>query len=82
MPMEALQDNKNKTVKLLELFTTTPVFRFKGTIKINVTFVHLIYFIYSIYIISQYYRKLDGGEIRSYCMLVIYELLTASTSIS
>lgn len=29
MPMEALQDNKNKTVKLLELFTTAPVFRFK-----------------------------------------------------
>lgn len=29
MPMEVLQDNKNKTVKLLELFTTTPVFRFK-----------------------------------------------------
>ncbi|KYN18118.1 hypothetical protein ALC57_09628 [Trachymyrmex cornetzi] len=29
IPMEALQDNKNKTVKLLELFTTAPVFRFK-----------------------------------------------------
>jgi len=34
--MEALQDNKNKTVKLLELFTTAPVFHFKG--KINITF--------------------------------------------
>ncbi|KAG5320372.1 LTN1 ligase, partial [Pseudoatta argentina] len=29
IPMEALQDNKNKTVKLLELFTTAPVFCFK-----------------------------------------------------
>jgi len=39
MPMEVLQDNKNKTVKLLELFTTTPVFRFKGTTKINITLI-------------------------------------------
>jgi len=30
MPVEVLQDNKNKTVKLLELFTTAPAFRFKG----------------------------------------------------
>ncbi|XP_011881216.1 PREDICTED: E3 ubiquitin-protein ligase listerin [Vollenhovia emeryi] len=29
MPVEVLQDNKNKTAKLLELFTTVPVFRFK-----------------------------------------------------
>ncbi|XP_036139185.1 uncharacterized protein LOC105831366 isoform X2 [Monomorium pharaonis] len=29
MPVEVLQDNKNKTIKLLELFTTAPVFRFK-----------------------------------------------------
>ncbi|XP_077267216.1 E3 ubiquitin-protein ligase listerin [Temnothorax americanus] len=29
MPVDVLQDNKNKTVKLLELFTTSPVFRFK-----------------------------------------------------
>ncbi|KYQ46429.1 hypothetical protein ALC60_14525 [Trachymyrmex zeteki] len=29
IPMEVLQDNKNKTLKLLELFTTVPVFRFK-----------------------------------------------------
>ena len=31
MPVEVLQDNKNKTVKLLEIFTTTPSFNFGGT---------------------------------------------------
>lgn len=41
MPMEVLQDNKNKTIKVLELFTTVPVFRFKG-IKINITLVYKI----------------------------------------
>jgi len=41
MPVEVLQDNKNKTVKLLELFTTAPAFRFKGT-KIYITLVYKV----------------------------------------
>jgi len=42
MPVEVLQDNKNKTVKLLELFTTAPAFRFKGTIKLYITLVYKV----------------------------------------
>lgn len=32
MPVEILQDNKKKTVKLLEAFTTIPSFNFGGII--------------------------------------------------
>lgn len=35
MPVEVLQDNKNKAVKLLEIFTTAPSFNFAGTINID-----------------------------------------------
>jgi hypothetical protein len=34
MPLEVLQDNKNKTVKLMEIFTNIPSLNFGGIIKI------------------------------------------------
>lgn len=40
MPVEVLQDNKKKTVKLLEAFTTTPSFNFGGTINIDYKLAH------------------------------------------
>jgi len=34
MPVEVLQDNKNKSVKLVEIFTTVPSFNFGGKISL------------------------------------------------
>lgn len=76
MPVEVLQDNKNKAVKLLEIFTTTPSFNFGGTINIDYILLYRL-----VYHIVYYYRKLDRVETGSYRVLVVYKLPTASASI-
>lgn len=46
MPVEVLQDNKNKAVKLLEIFTTAPSFNFGGITNIDYTYkVYILYHI-------------------------------------
>lgn len=42
MPVEILQDSKNKTVKLLETFTTVPSFNFGGTSNIDYKFAYTL----------------------------------------
>lgn len=39
MPVEILQDSKNKTVKLLETFTTIPSFNFGGNINYKFAYI-------------------------------------------
>lgn len=39
MPVEVLQDNKKKTAKLLEAFTTIPSFNFGGIIDFKFTYI-------------------------------------------
>ena len=80
MPTELLQDNINKGVKSIELFSIKPSLNFGGMNKIAL-FSITYNFVFNIYPFIIFYRLLNRMEVRLYCVLDVHKEFEVFTNV-